>query len=153
MEWISQSAYCNDEDRAAVIHFASTAKASGPFLLRSESALITASLQGPDPSVGSDTALAPAVAAAADLARRFPSHRATLVLNTDGEINDTITAFARLALFPGDIHLVAIGKTLGPTWVAVKKASVRVLTDSTKTGEVARGLADIWLQATGRGTP
>ena len=150
VDWISESAYCHDDDQAAVIHFATTAASTGPFPLRTESKRITAALGGPDASVGSDTRLASAVEQATAIARRYPSHHPTLVINTDGDINDAIAAYAALAMFPGDVHIVAIGKSLNPTWMAVRKASVRVLTDSTKTGEVARGLADIWLQATGR---
>jgi hypothetical protein len=150
VEWISRSAYCHEQDRAAVIHFASTTTASGPFLLRSEAGRISDALMGPDRGLGTGTELSPAVEAAAELAERFPSHAATLVLNTDGDISDDDVAFPRLAAFPGEIHVVAIGGPLPPTWGAVRTASDRVLTNSTQDGEVARGLADIWLQATGR---
>ncbi|MFN2588570.1 MAG: hypothetical protein ABR613_10710 [Actinomycetota bacterium] len=107
-------------------------------------------LQGPDPAVGAGTSLAGPVAEASDLAAKYPAHELLFVLVSDGILDDETAALDGLRALPGEIHLIALGAE--PQWTASwprkPPLTVQVLQGDTDLGEVARGIAEVWVRAT-----
>lgn len=140
---------CHPDDRISTIHFASQFARAGPWRLSEDLDPVHDSLSGPDASIaGGGTVLAPAVVEATALATAYPEHRSTLVLASDGVVDDEEEAFQALADFGGAVHVVVLGGKLPSSWQAAPITAVHKLSPATQFGEVARALADVWTAAT-----
>ena len=150
IDWIARHR-CHEDDSVGVVHFARTFSAAGPFDVRTGLGDLRAALAGPDPSVGADaTVLGPAVERAAQMARERPGHRPTLVIASDGQLNDVDAGRAAVRAFPGPVYVVALGGPLPTYWSSVSLAGVEQLGQGGAVGDVADRLAAIWMATRSR---
>lgn len=95
----------------------------------------------PDRAPESSSTLGPTTRRAVSWASQQPAATNMLLIATDGELNDFGDAFAALAQYPGQVHVVALGGDLPPEWEDAPSHHVTVLRREARFGDIAQAIA------------
>lgn len=140
---ISRRCRCGQE-RVAVLHMnrPNSADLLGIALGKASRAAIAAALTVPADGDGAST-LGDTLVRAKKIADEHPGHDTTLIVFSDFELTDDMTALAAsLAAFPGDVHAVVMRSTPPPELLAQSAIRCIRVEAGAKPGPVARALFD-----------